>query len=142
MLTLEGVHSFYGPSHVIQGVSLRVERGETVALVGRNGAGKTTLLKTIMGIVRARQGRIALDGEDILQSLVFAVQNLLDGIAWAKTEGLHPLNVVLNAGYALSQPSVTPEDKDIAALIAPNVEQTIAVLRQLNEWAKATYNAY
>jgi uncharacterized protein (DUF433 family) len=84
----------------------------------------------------------ALDGEDILQSLVFAVQNLLDGIAWAKTEGLHPLNVVLNAGYALSQPSVTPEDKDIAALIAPNVEQTIAVLRQLNEWAKATYNAY
>ena len=53
MLALEDVHSYYGDSHVIQGVSLAVERGETVALVGRNGAGKTTLLKTAMAIVPA-----------------------------------------------------------------------------------------
>ena len=65
MLTLEGVHSYYGESHVIQGVDLHVERGETVALVGRNGAGKTTLLKTVMGIVRARAGRIRFDGADV-----------------------------------------------------------------------------
>jgi branched-chain amino acid transport system ATP-binding protein len=65
VLTLEGVHSYYGESHVIQGVDLHVERGETVALVGRNGAGKTTLLKTVMGIVRARGGRIRFDGADI-----------------------------------------------------------------------------
>ena len=65
MLAVENVHSYYGQSHVIQGVSLTVERGETVALVGRNGAGKTTLLKTIMGIVHARRGRITLAGEDI-----------------------------------------------------------------------------
>ena len=61
MLRLEDVHSYYGDSHVVQGVSLTVERGETVALVGRNGAGKTTLLKTIMGIVPARRGRVLLD---------------------------------------------------------------------------------
>jgi branched-chain amino acid transport system ATP-binding protein len=65
VLTLEGVHSYYGESHVIQGVDLHVERGETVALVGRNGAGKTTLLKTVMGIVRARRGRIRFDGADV-----------------------------------------------------------------------------
>ena len=65
MLALDDVHSYYGESHVIQGVSLRVERGETVALVGRNGAGKSTLLKTIMGIVPARRGRVALDGADV-----------------------------------------------------------------------------
>jgi len=65
VLTLEGVHSYYGESHVIQGVDLHVERGETVALVGRNGAGKTTLLKTVMGIVRARAGRIRFDGVDV-----------------------------------------------------------------------------
>jgi branched-chain amino acid transport system ATP-binding protein len=65
MLSVQAVHSYYGQSHVIQGVSLAVERGETVALVGRNGAGKTTLLKTVMGIVRARGGRVALAGEDI-----------------------------------------------------------------------------
>jgi branched-chain amino acid transport system ATP-binding protein len=65
MLALDDVHGYYGESHVIQGVSLHVERGETVALVGRNGAGKTTLLKTVMGIVRARAGRIRFDGDDI-----------------------------------------------------------------------------
>jgi branched-chain amino acid transport system ATP-binding protein len=65
VLALEDVHSYYGDSHVIQGVSLRVERGETVALVGRNGAGKTTLLKTVMGIVRARAGRVGFDGADV-----------------------------------------------------------------------------
>src|SRR5262245_59212646 len=65
MLELEEVHSYYGQSHVIQGVSLVVRRGETGALVGRNGAGKTTLLKSIMGIVPARRGRMVLDGRDI-----------------------------------------------------------------------------
>jgi branched-chain amino acid transport system ATP-binding protein len=65
MLRLDDVHSYYGDSHVVQGVSLAVERGETVALVGRNGAGKTTLLKTIMGIVPARRGRVLLDGADV-----------------------------------------------------------------------------
>jgi branched-chain amino acid transport system ATP-binding protein len=65
MLTVEDVHAYYGQSHVIQGVSLEVGRGETVALVGRNGAGKTTLLKTVMGIVRAREGRVRLDGGDV-----------------------------------------------------------------------------
>jgi branched-chain amino acid transport system ATP-binding protein len=49
----------------VQGVSLTVARGETVALVGRNGAGKTTLLKTIMGLVPARRGRVRLDGADV-----------------------------------------------------------------------------
>jgi branched-chain amino acid transport system ATP-binding protein len=65
MLAVEDVHAYYGQSHIIQGVTLEVGRGETVALVGRNGAGKSTLLKTIMGIVRARDGRVRLDGEDI-----------------------------------------------------------------------------
>ena len=65
MLRLDDVHSYYGESHVVQGVSLSVDRGETVALVGRNGAGKTTLLKTIMGIVPARRGRVRLEGADL-----------------------------------------------------------------------------
>jgi branched-chain amino acid transport system ATP-binding protein len=65
VLELQDVHSYYGQSHIIQGVSLSVSRGETVALVGRNGAGKTTLLKSIMGILPARQGRVLFDGRDI-----------------------------------------------------------------------------
>ena len=58
-LRLEGVHAFYGKSHVLQGVSLRVEPGECVALLGRNGAGKTTTLRAVMGLVR-RRGRITM----------------------------------------------------------------------------------
>ena len=76
MLSLEDVHGYYGASHVIQGVSLRVERGETVALVGRNGAGKTTLLKTIMGIVDARRGRVTFDGNDITGRDTHAIARL------------------------------------------------------------------
>jgi branched-chain amino acid transport system ATP-binding protein len=65
MLSVEAVDAYYGLSHVLQNVSLTVQPGETVALLGRNGAGKTTTLKTIMGVVRARRGRVTWNGVDI-----------------------------------------------------------------------------
>jgi branched-chain amino acid transport system ATP-binding protein len=65
MLHVDGVDAYYGLGHVLQAVSLRVEPGEAVALLGRNGAGKTTTLKTIVGVVRARRGRITWNGQDI-----------------------------------------------------------------------------
>jgi len=68
MLNVENVHTYYGPSHVLQGVSLRAEEGEIVALLGRNGAGKTTTLKTIMGVTPARQGRITFQGKEITRT--------------------------------------------------------------------------
>jgi branched-chain amino acid transport system ATP-binding protein len=68
MLKVENIHTYYGPSHVLQGVSLRVEEGEIVALLGRNGAGKTTTLKSIMGVTPARRGRITFQGEDITRT--------------------------------------------------------------------------
>jgi branched-chain amino acid transport system ATP-binding protein len=64
-LRVEGVDAYYGLGHVLQGVSLAVRAGEAVALLGRNGAGKTTTLKTIMGVLRARRGRITWNGADI-----------------------------------------------------------------------------
>ena len=65
MLRVENVDTYYGLSHVLQGVSLTVEPGEAVALLGRNGAGKTTTLKTIMAVLRARRGRITWNGDDV-----------------------------------------------------------------------------
>ena len=65
MLALDRVDTFYGLSHVLQGVSLAVNTGEAVALLGRNGAGKTTTLKTIMGVLAPRRGTVAFDGRDI-----------------------------------------------------------------------------
>jgi ABC-type branched-subunit amino acid transport system ATPase component len=65
MLELEELHSFYGRSHIIQGISLRVEPGEGVGLVGHNGVGKTTTLKSVMGLGPRTRGRIAFEGRDL-----------------------------------------------------------------------------
>jgi branched-chain amino acid transport system ATP-binding protein len=65
MLEVEGIHTFYGLSHILFGVSLRVEPGEIVCLLGRNGAGKTTTMKSIMGLTPPRQGNIQFKGEEI-----------------------------------------------------------------------------
>ncbi|MBB4004131.1 ABC transporter ATP-binding protein [Aurantimonas endophytica] len=65
MLELDGIDSFYGEAHILHGVSLKVAKGEVVALVGRNGAGKTTTLKSAMGLVRPRSGRVTFAGQDI-----------------------------------------------------------------------------
>ena len=65
MITLKNVHSYYGTSHILQGIDLSVEQGEIVTLLGRNGAGKTTTLRTIMGLLTPRQGSIAYRGEVI-----------------------------------------------------------------------------
>ena len=65
MLEVEGIHTFYGLSHILFGVSLRVEPEEIVCLLGRNGAGKTTTMKSIMGLTPPRQGSIQFKGEKI-----------------------------------------------------------------------------
>jgi branched-chain amino acid transport system ATP-binding protein len=65
MLRLEGLHTYYGLVHMLQGVSLEVERGEVLALLGRNGAGKTTVLKSILGLVPPRAGKVVYKDEDI-----------------------------------------------------------------------------
>ncbi len=65
MLELQDVSTFYGHVQALRGVSLRVERGEIVALIGANGAGKTTLLNTVSGLVPPRNGQILLDGQPI-----------------------------------------------------------------------------
>ncbi len=66
MLVVENLHAWYERSHVVQGVSLAVQAGEIVTLMGRNGAGKTTTLRTIMGLVTKRAGSVRLNGEEIL----------------------------------------------------------------------------
>ncbi len=66
MLEVEGIHTFYGLSHILFGVSLKVNPKEIVCLLGRNGAGKTTTMKSIMGITPPKQGSIRFKGEEII----------------------------------------------------------------------------
>jgi branched-chain amino acid transport system ATP-binding protein len=67
ILEVENVHTYYGNIHALKGVSLSVEQGEIVTLIGGNGAGKTTTLCTICGLLKPREGMVRLDGEDLLR---------------------------------------------------------------------------
>jgi branched-chain amino acid transport system ATP-binding protein len=76
MLDLENVNAYYGESHILHGVSLAVNEGEVVCLLGRNGAGKTTTILTIMGYLKPRPGRILYRGRDIAALPPYAVARL------------------------------------------------------------------
>ncbi|MFN8401677.1 MAG: ABC transporter ATP-binding protein [Anaerolineales bacterium] len=65
LLELNNVHSYYGHIHALKGISLHVNEGEIVSLIGSNGAGKSTSLRTISGIIHAREGKVTFDGKDI-----------------------------------------------------------------------------
>jgi branched-chain amino acid transport system ATP-binding protein len=66
ILEVEDVHSYYGNIHALKGVSLTVNEGEIVSLIGANGAGKSTILKTISGLLKPREGAVRLAGEDLV----------------------------------------------------------------------------
>ena len=76
ILALEGVVAVYGFSRVLQGVSLAVERGKVIALLGRNGAGKTTTLRSIMGLVTVQSGRISFEGVELCGKPSFEIARL------------------------------------------------------------------
>jgi branched-chain amino acid transport system ATP-binding protein len=65
ILEVENIHSYYGNIHALKGVSLKVDKGEIVTLIGGNGAGKSTTLRTITGIMKPREGHVRLEGEDL-----------------------------------------------------------------------------
>ena len=65
MLEVENVHAYYGKIHALKDISLNIDKGEIVTLIGANGAGKSTTLKTMSGLLRPRQGAIRLEGEDL-----------------------------------------------------------------------------
>ncbi len=65
MLEVENIHSYYGNIHALKGISLTVDRGEIVTLIGGNGAGKSTTLRSITGIMKPREGHVRLEGEDL-----------------------------------------------------------------------------
>jgi branched-chain amino acid transport system ATP-binding protein len=89
MLDVQDLHTFYGDSHVLQGVSLKVDSSECVAVLGRNGAGKTTTLRTIIGLTRATSGSVRFKGRELTGQPVY--QNARAGIAYVPEErGIFP----------------------------------------------------
>ncbi|HEX6211421.1 MAG TPA: ABC transporter ATP-binding protein [Methylomirabilota bacterium] len=80
MLSLSDVHTYYGKSHILHGVSLEVGAGEVVSLLGRNGVGKSTTLKSVMGLARPASGRVTFEGRDITGLAPHHLAGI--GIAW------------------------------------------------------------
>ena len=79
MLEVNNIHTYYGNIHALKGITLTVEQGEIVTLIGANGAGKTTTLRTISALLRPRQGNVLFEGEDL--SNIPAHQMVFKGVA-------------------------------------------------------------
>jgi branched-chain amino acid transport system ATP-binding protein len=109
MLTLEDVHTYYGKSHVLHGVSIEIGPGEVVGLLGRNGVGKSTTLKTIMGVVRPAAGRVRFEGRDIAGLAPHRLAHA--GIAYVPEDRriFRLLTVLENLRTGLDRPGVTAQ---------------------------------
>ena len=89
LIDARGLHTFYGSSHILHGIDFSVRRGEAVGLMGRNGMGKSTLLKTLMGVVRPREGRVDVRGREVTQAEPFRIARL--GVAYVpEGRGIFP----------------------------------------------------
>jgi len=80
LIDARGLHTYYGASHILRGIDFSVGRGETIGLMGRNGMGKSTLLKTLMGLVKPRDGSIAIMGRKMAGRHPYEIAQL--GIAY------------------------------------------------------------
>ncbi|HEY3100833.1 MAG TPA: ABC transporter ATP-binding protein [Methylomirabilota bacterium] len=109
MLTVDGVDTYYGKSHILHGVSLEVRPGEVVGLLGRNGVGKSTTLKTIMGIVRPARGRIMFEGRDIAGLAPYRLARIGIGYVPEDRRIFRLLSVLENLRTGLDRPEVSAE---------------------------------
>ena len=111
LVRVEDVHTYYGKSHILHGVSLKVDPGEVVALLGRNGVGKSTTLKTIMGLVRPSHGTVLLDGAPITGLPPHRLARLGIGYVPEDRRIFRLLTVMENLRTGLDREGVTEEKR-------------------------------
>ena len=145
MLTLDKVNAYYDKSHILQDVSLEIDRGQVVALLGRNGSGRSTTLKTIMGIVPARGGTIRFHDADITNKTPFALAQ--KGIAFVPEDRRIFPNLTVGENLRLASLAgrkgpwteariyeyfaVLGERKDKPAKLSGGEQQMLAIARAL-----------
>ena len=135
MLTLDNVHTFYGKSHILHGVSLEVRPGEVVGLLGRNGVGKSTTLKTIMGLVHPSEGRIVFEGRDVARLAPYRLARM--GLAYVPEDRriFRLLSVTENLRTGLDRPEVSPERRQA---LLDKVYASFPILRERRNQAGGT----
>lgn len=110
-LLVENIHTFYGTSHILFGVSLKVNRGECVCLLGRNGVGKTTTLKTIMGLSKAVQGTIIYNGKNLIGLPPYEIARM--GIGYVPDERLIFPDLTVRENLEIGEKAPLTSDIDL-----------------------------
>lgn len=128
MLQLNNVNTYYGPSHVLQDVSLEVKKGEIVCLLGANAAGKTTTMKTIFGLVRPRGGSILFEGQHIERKLTGDI--VTSGLALVPEarrifQRMTVLENLEMGAYSRRSRAEIKEDIDHACQIFPRIKERL-----------------
>ena len=126
MLSVDNVHTYYGNIHALKGVSLNVNQGEIVTLIGANGAGKSTTLKTISGLLKPRDGAVRLRGEDLRP---FPAHRIVEKGVVLVPEGRHVF-AVLTVMENLEMGAFTRNNK---ATIAQDLERVFTLFPRLRE---------
>lgn len=108
LLELDDVHAYYGESHVLEGVSLEVERGEVVALVGRNGVGKTTTLRSILQLTPPREGDVRYEDESLVGSDTHEVADR--GVGWIPEDRRVFAHLTVEENIRLAVPQDSDEE--------------------------------
>lgn len=123
MLEVEDIDTYYGQSHILEGVSLAVEEGESVALIGRNGVGKTTTLRSILQLTPPREGTITYRGEEITGMETFEVAQR--GVGWVPEERRMFAHLTVDENIEVSTPPGADLDGayDLAYETFPDLEQ-------------------
>jgi len=126
MLEVQDIHTYYGQSHILQGVSLRVKEGEIVLLSGRNGAGKTTTIRSIMGLVPPKSGEINFLGERIASLPVHLVSQKGISLVPEGRKIIPGLTVYENLKLA----TLKNKDKARVAVLLEQISQVFPRLRE------------
>ncbi len=146
MLNVEDIHTYYGESYVIQGVSLNLDEGEILTLLGRNGAGKTTTLRSIMGLTPPRRGRVIYKGKEITQQKPFEIARLGIGMVPEDRRIFNGLTVEENLNLAIQTnrpgrwnlqsvyelfPHLAKRKKNRGSQLSGGEQQMLAIARSL-----------
>ncbi len=135
MLALHDVHTYYGKSHILHGVSIEVGAGEVVGLLGRNGVGKSTTLKTVMGIVRPSQGRVVFEQRDVGGMAPYRVARIGIGYVPEDRRIFRLLTVLENLRTGLDRQGITDARRDE---LLEKVYTNFPVLRERRSQAGGT----
>jgi len=140
VLELEDLHAYYGESHVLQGVSLRMERGEVVSILGRNGMGRTTLIRSIIGFMPLRRGRVRFKGDDITHTAPFRHVARGIGLVPQGRRVFPSLTVLENLEVARRAGAPDAVSRTAGAAPAWTLERVLEVFPRLRERGKNRAN--